>query len=95
MITEKQMTTLLDIKDAVDALDGVVEILLGRSEAIMFSEGALGQLTKIYGLIREFSTIDVPLSSPEDDVSQSPVVQIMDDKTMSNEEKARKLLGSS
>ena len=93
MIAEKQMTTLLDIKDAVESLDGITQILLGRSEAVLYSEGALGQLTKIYGLIREFSTIDVPQSSPEDDINESPVAKIMDDKTLSNEEKARILLG--
>lgn len=93
MITEKQMETLLDIKDAVEGLESITEILFGRSEAVMYSEGALGQLTKIYELIRELSTIDDPQSDPEDDISESPVVRIMDDKTMSNEEKARMLLG--
>ena len=93
MIAEKQMTTLLDIKDAVESLEGIIQILLGRSEALLFSDGALGQLTKIYGLIRELSTINVPQSSPDDDIAESPIMKIMDDKTMCNAEKARMLLG--
>ena len=93
MITVKQMTTLLDIKDAVDAVEDVLEILLGRREAVSYSEGAIGQLSKIDGLIQDLSPVFKPQTDPTEDISEAPVYQIMDDKEMSNAEKAKLLLG--
>lgn len=93
MITEKQMETLLDIKDAIEALDGITEILLGRTEALSYESGALGQLTKIYSLIRELSPLYQRQTSPEEDILESPVMKIVDDENLSNSEKARMLLG--
>ena len=93
MLTEKQMTALLDIKDGVDGLDEVMRILSGRSEVPALNEGVFGKLANIYELILELSPLYEPQTGPDDDITESPAEIIMDDREMSNKEKAKKLLG--
>ena len=70
MITEKQMAALLDIKDAAEALEDVMEILVGFNYAPSFNEGALGKLSKIYlkvddDIIWETCLTDIPFLKSE------------------------------
>lgn len=93
MITEKQMAALLEIKDAAEALEDVMEILVGTSYALSFGEGALGKLSRIYDLIKELSPVYAQQRQACEDISDSPFGKILDDKSMRNEEKAKILLG--
>ena len=93
MITEKQMAALLDIKDAAEALEDVMEILMGVNYALSFNEGALGRLSKIYDLIKEFSPVYVAQGQHDEDICKSTFGAVLEDKTLTNEEKAKILLG--
>ena len=74
-------------------MEDVIEILVGTSYALSFGEGALGKLNRIYDLIKEFSLAYIKQKQPFKYVSESPFGMILDDKRMSNEEKAKILLG--
>lgn len=92
MITQTQMEHLLDIKDAVEELEGVLGTLTGSSLVLGYSDGTIGKLTRVYGLVRELSNIKEPEPTVEDDALDYPLEKLIGDKSIDNKEKARQLL---
>ncbi len=91
-LTLEDMTSLLDIDNAIHKIEELLGVFVGCSD--FDSESILGHLYKIETVIAHASPLYHPEEEGvEDDFSETEYGRIFEDETLSCEEKARRLLG--
>ena len=91
-ITEQDMADLLAIYEAQEALQEVVESLIGEMIGCGPGEGICGDLGRVYDIIRRHSALPVN-EDPSAGFEESPLGRILCDRKMSTDRKARIILG--
>ena len=91
-ITEQDMADLLAIYEAQEALQSIVESLIGEMVGCGPGEGICGDLGRVYDIIKRHSMLPVS-EDPAFGFEESPLGQILGDREMGNKRKARIILG--
>ena len=88
-LTIKDMVTLLEVYDALEELDQALAIIVG--DIGIRSSGLMRELDKVSSLIVNASAA----KEPQEDVDNPNewIYELLDDRTIDNEQKARMLLG--
>ena len=88
-LTVKDMMTLLEINDALEELDQALTIIVG--DIGIGSDGLMRELDKVSSVIVNASVV----KEPQEDVDNPNewIYELLEDKTIDNERKARMLLG--
>lgn len=90
--TEQDLADLLAIYEAQEALQSIVESLIGEMVGCGPGEGICGDLGRVYDIIKRHSALPAnedPLSSFE----ESPLGRVLANREMNNRRKARIILG--
>ena len=78
-------------RDAFQEIDKALDILVGGL-ALGYDDGAVGKLSKIETLVREFSVLRGHTGNGDDDINDTPVMKVLNEEGIDNAEKARRLL---
>ena len=91
-ITEQDMEDLIALYEAQEALQEVVESLIGEMVGCGPGEGICGDLGRVYTIIKRHSALPVN-EDPSAGFEESPLGRILGDREMGNKRKARIILG--
>ncbi len=86
---EKTMFELLEIYDAEEELHRILVMLIGDDMATGYEEGILGKLSRVTNIIKRYS----PLYCPGMDYDKSELCRVLEDTTIDNHKKSRRILG--
>ena len=91
-ITEQDMADLLAIYEAQEALQSIVESLIGEMVGCGPGEGICGDLGRVYNIIKRHSTLPTD-DDPSSSFEESPLGRVLANREMNNRRKARIILG--
>lgn len=90
--TEQDMADLLAIYEAQEALQSIVESLIGEMVGCGSGEGICGDLGRVYDIIKRHSALPTD-DDPSLRFEESPLGRLLCDKEMNNDRKVRIILG--
>ena len=90
--TEQDVADLLAIYEAQEALQDVVESLIGEMVGCGPGEGICGDLGRVYDIIRRHSALPAN-EDPTTSFEESPLGRILGNREMGNKRKAQIILG--
>lgn len=91
-ITEQDMADLLAIYEAQEALQSIVESLIGEMVGCGPGEGICGDLGRVYNIIKRHSALPTD-DDPSSSFEESPLGRVLANREMNNRRKARIILG--
>ena len=87
--TLEDIIVLLDIRSGVYQVEEILGTLMGGRPVDVYSGSPLGKIEEVTSILSRIT----PVYVAKDDETVDAFFALLDDETMSNEEKARKLMG--
>ena len=86
----RDMIDLVYIYDGLMEMEDALAIMTNSGEAYMYENGAMGKISRVMDIL----TRNTNLYDPErcDDMEESEFAKVLDNKGLSTEERAKKLL---
>ena len=89
-MTIKDMTDLIYIYDGFTEMEKAIYTITGQDNIYIYDEGAMGKISRVIDILRRNTSLYNP--ERDEDFEKSEFAKVLDNKSLSPEERAKKLL---